>query len=125
MRCHWKKRWRCLNSWSLRLLSYFRIPVLSICLSFSLRCLHLQKFRSSNFSILSAPVSAESSSGGGREILVQHLLVKENDLKLLVDIQQRISRGCFLHIFDLRISKLNYFFYLCISLINEKTNTNY
>ncbi|PON97584.1 Peptidyl-prolyl cis-trans isomerase [Trema orientale] len=40
-----------------------------------------------------ASFSAESGSGGGREILVQHLLVKENDLKLLVDLQQRISGG--------------------------------
>ncbi|XP_015973394.1 rhodanese-like/PpiC domain-containing protein 12, chloroplastic [Arachis duranensis] len=30
---------------------------------------------------------------GNREILVQHLLVKENDQKLLLDLQQRISSG--------------------------------
>ncbi|KAM5584747.1 rhodanese-like/PpiC domain-containing protein 12, chloroplastic [Rosa sericea] len=41
----------------------------------------------------SASFSAESSSGDGREILVQHLLVKEDNLKLLLDLQQRVSRG--------------------------------
>ncbi|KAJ4724458.1 Peptidyl-prolyl cis-trans isomerase [Melia azedarach] len=40
-----------------------------------------------------ASFSAGSSSGNGREILVQHLLVKEDDLKLLVEIQRRISEG--------------------------------
>ncbi|XP_031268303.1 calcium-dependent protein kinase 17-like [Pistacia vera] len=33
------------------------------------------------------------SSEGGREILVQHLLVKEDDLKLLLELQRRISEG--------------------------------
>ncbi|KAM7528986.1 hypothetical protein LguiB_032396 [Lonicera macranthoides] len=37
--------------------------------------------------------SSGSSSGGQREILVQHLLVKEDDLKLLVELQKRISQG--------------------------------
>lgn len=38
---------------------------------------------------------SESSSGttGGREILVQHLLVKEDDLKLLQELQKRIMQG--------------------------------
>ncbi|TQE01915.1 hypothetical protein C1H46_012539 [Malus baccata] len=36
---------------------------------------------------------AESGSGTGREILVQHLLLKEDNLKLLVDLQQRVSAG--------------------------------
>ncbi|XP_062171790.1 rhodanese-like/PpiC domain-containing protein 12, chloroplastic [Alnus glutinosa] len=40
-----------------------------------------------------ASSSAGSDSGGSREILVQHLLVKEDDLKLLLDLQQRISGG--------------------------------
>ncbi|KAL5580353.1 hypothetical protein UlMin_012795 [Ulmus minor] len=40
-----------------------------------------------------ASFSSESSSSNGREILVQHLLVKENDQKLLLDLQQRISGG--------------------------------
>ncbi|KAL6202704.1 hypothetical protein ACLB2K_026409 [Fragaria x ananassa] len=40
-----------------------------------------------------ASFSSESSSGDAREILVQHLLVKEDNLKLLLDLQQRISRG--------------------------------
>ncbi|RXH83864.1 hypothetical protein DVH24_013109 [Malus domestica] len=40
-----------------------------------------------------ASFSAESGSGTGREILVQHLLLKEDNLKLLVDIQQRVSAG--------------------------------
>ncbi|XP_050369704.1 rhodanese-like/PpiC domain-containing protein 12, chloroplastic isoform X2 [Argentina anserina] len=34
-----------------------------------------------------------SSSGDGKEILVQHLLVKDDNLKLLLDLQQRISQG--------------------------------
>ncbi|XP_010673769.2 rhodanese-like/PpiC domain-containing protein 12, chloroplastic [Beta vulgaris subsp. vulgaris] len=33
------------------------------------------------------------SSGGDREILVQHLLVKENDLNLLVELQKRVAGG--------------------------------
>ncbi|KAL3529943.1 hypothetical protein ACH5RR_009265 [Cinchona calisaya] len=39
--------------------------------------------------------SSESSSGsvGGREILVQHLLVKEDDAKLLLELQKRIVEG--------------------------------
>ncbi|GMQ00939.1 hypothetical protein CsSME_00047789 [Camellia sinensis var. sinensis] len=37
--------------------------------------------------------SGESTSGGGKEILVQHLLVKEDDLKLLVELQKKISEG--------------------------------
>ncbi|GAV62129.1 Rhodanese domain-containing protein/Rotamase domain-containing protein [Cephalotus follicularis] len=37
--------------------------------------------------------SSGSSSAGGREILVQHLLVKEDDLKLLLELQQRVSGG--------------------------------
>lgn len=34
-----------------------------------------------------------SSSGGDRELLVQHLLVKENDLNLLVELQKRVAGG--------------------------------
>lgn len=47
---------------------------------------------------MSASFSAEASSGnssGGREILVQHLLVKEDDQKLLLELQQRVSGGLF------------------------------
>ncbi|KAL1808686.1 rhodanese-like/PpiC domain-containing protein 12, chloroplastic [Daucus carota subsp. sativus] len=33
------------------------------------------------------------SSAASREILVQHLLVKEDDLKLLVELQKRVSEG--------------------------------
>lgn len=40
-----------------------------------------------------ASLSSESGSGDAREILVQHLLVKEDDLKLLVELQHRISGG--------------------------------
>ncbi|RVX19948.1 Rhodanese-like/PpiC domain-containing protein 12, chloroplastic [Vitis vinifera] len=40
-----------------------------------------------------ASFSSGGSSGSGREILVQHLLVKEDDLKLLLELQQRISGG--------------------------------
>ncbi|XP_050204100.1 rhodanese-like/PpiC domain-containing protein 12, chloroplastic [Mercurialis annua] len=45
----------------------------------------------------SCPKAASFSSGSGsrdgREILVQHLLVKEDDLKLLVELQHRVARG--------------------------------
>ncbi|KAG0489446.1 hypothetical protein HPP92_006309 [Vanilla planifolia] len=37
--------------------------------------------------------TADKSGGGNKEILVQHLLVAENDLKLLIELQQRIARG--------------------------------
>uniref|UniRef100_A0A5B7BV13 Putative rhodanese-like/PpiC domain-containing protein 12 isoform X1 n=1 Tax=Davidia involucrata TaxID=16924 RepID=A0A5B7BV13_DAVIN len=40
-----------------------------------------------------ASFSSGSGSGDDREILVQHLLVKEDDLKLMVDLQKRISEG--------------------------------
>ncbi|KAK4270435.1 hypothetical protein QN277_023471 [Acacia crassicarpa] len=40
-----------------------------------------------------AAFSSSSNTGGAREILVQHLLVKEDDHKLLLDLQQRISSG--------------------------------
>jgi len=42
---------------------------------------------------VSASFSSGSGTGGGRELLVQHLLVKEDDLKLLLELQQRISGG--------------------------------
>ncbi|KAJ8446842.1 hypothetical protein Cgig2_016152 [Carnegiea gigantea] len=40
-----------------------------------------------------ASFTTGSSSGSGREILVQHLLLKENDLKLLIELQKRIAQG--------------------------------
>ncbi|CAK9139090.1 unnamed protein product [Ilex paraguariensis] len=40
-----------------------------------------------------ASFSTGSSTGGGREILVQHLLVKEDDPKLILELQKRISEG--------------------------------
>lgn len=40
-----------------------------------------------------ASFSSESSSEGGREILVQHLLVKEDDQKLLLELQKRAAEG--------------------------------
>lgn len=43
--------------------------------------------------IFSASFSSGSGSDGAREILIQHLLVKEDDLKLLVDLQQRALKG--------------------------------
>ena len=47
--------------------------------------------------LLYPPFSASFSSAGGsedgRELLVQHLLVKEDDIKLLSDLQQRIAGG--------------------------------
>ncbi|KAF4371963.1 hypothetical protein F8388_000130 [Cannabis sativa] len=45
------------------------------------------------FRAAAASFSAESGSSSEREILVQHLLVKENDLNLLLDLQQRVVRG--------------------------------
>ncbi|KAJ9146594.1 hypothetical protein P3X46_028836 [Hevea brasiliensis] len=42
---------------------------------------------------LKASFSSGSGSVDAREILVQHLLVKEDDLNLLLELQQRISAG--------------------------------
>ncbi|KAI6669628.1 hypothetical protein NL676_004513 [Syzygium grande] len=42
---------------------------------------------------ISASFSSQPSSGNGRELLVQHLLIKENDLDLLLELQQRVSAG--------------------------------
>ncbi|KAG5566334.1 hypothetical protein RHGRI_002065 [Rhododendron griersonianum] len=42
-----------------------------------------------------ASFSGGSSSGGNKEILVQHLLVKEDDLKLLVELMKRIAQEIF------------------------------
>ncbi|WOH08771.1 hypothetical protein DCAR_0728219 [Daucus carota subsp. sativus] len=39
------------------------------------------------------PSFSAGSSAASREILVQHLLVKEDDLKLLVELQKRVSEG--------------------------------
>ncbi|XP_047321987.1 rhodanese-like/PpiC domain-containing protein 12, chloroplastic [Impatiens glandulifera] len=47
-----------------------------------------------SFSGVKASFSSESSSSGGdREILVQHLLVKEEDSKIISEIQKRIVQG--------------------------------
>ncbi|GAB2229219.1 hypothetical protein Droror1_Dr00023356 [Drosera rotundifolia] len=40
-----------------------------------------------------ASLSTGSNSGARREILVQHLLVKEDDTNLLAEIQKKIARG--------------------------------
>ncbi|KAL2535928.1 rhodanese-like/PpiC domain-containing protein 12 [Forsythia ovata] len=40
-----------------------------------------------------ASFSTGTSSEGGREILVQHLLVKEDDMKLLLELQKRVAEG--------------------------------
>ncbi|KAK8661096.1 hypothetical protein V6N13_051997 [Hibiscus sabdariffa] len=42
---------------------------------------------------LSASFNSESGHGDNREILVQHLLLKEDDQNLLVELQQRIAGG--------------------------------
>ncbi|XP_022152997.1 rhodanese-like/PpiC domain-containing protein 12, chloroplastic [Momordica charantia] len=42
---------------------------------------------------VTASFSSTGGSGDSRELLVQHLLVKEDDVKLLLDLQQRISGG--------------------------------
>ncbi|XP_039002220.1 rhodanese-like/PpiC domain-containing protein 12, chloroplastic [Hibiscus syriacus] len=42
---------------------------------------------------LSASFNSESSHGESREIMVQHLLLKEDDQKLLDELQQRIAGG--------------------------------
>ncbi|XP_007015252.2 PREDICTED: rhodanese-like/PpiC domain-containing protein 12, chloroplastic isoform X1 [Theobroma cacao] len=41
----------------------------------------------------SASFNSESGSGDSREILVQHLLLKEDDQKLLLELQQKIAGG--------------------------------
>ncbi|KAJ8539822.1 hypothetical protein K7X08_014074 [Anisodus acutangulus] len=43
--------------------------------------------------LITASYSAGGSSGVGREILVQHLLVKEDDQKLLLELQKRTREG--------------------------------
>lgn len=43
--------------------------------------------------LLNTAYSTGGSSGGDREILVQHLLVKEDDLNLLVELQKRVAGG--------------------------------
>ncbi|XP_057801323.1 rhodanese-like/PpiC domain-containing protein 12, chloroplastic isoform X2 [Salvia miltiorrhiza] len=43
--------------------------------------------------IATASLSTSSSSEAGREILVQHLLVKEEDQKLLLELQKRAAEG--------------------------------
>lgn len=76
--------------------------------------------------LLSASYSSESgaedriSSGGDREILVQHLLVKEDDLKLLVDLQKRILEGLFSSIL-LLINKCRFFVYMWENKSIEQT----
>ncbi|XP_009603799.1 rhodanese-like/PpiC domain-containing protein 12, chloroplastic [Nicotiana tabacum] len=42
---------------------------------------------------ITASYSAGSGPGGGREILVQHLLVKEDDQKLLLELLKRTAEG--------------------------------
>lgn len=51
---------------------------------------------SASFSAGSGGSESSSGSTGGREILVQHLLVREDDLKLLPELQKRIMEGLFL-----------------------------
>ncbi|THG17109.1 hypothetical protein TEA_008187 [Camellia sinensis var. sinensis] len=75
------------------------LPLLFVIVNmgFNISLLHLIKISSAVVSCLASTVSAsfsgESTSGGGKEILVQHLLVKEDDLKLLVELQKKISEG--------------------------------
>lgn len=45
---------------------------------------------------LVSPASFSSGSSASREILVQHLLVKEDDSKLLAELQKRILDGLIL-----------------------------
>lgn len=64
---------------------------------------------------ISASFSSQPSSGNGRELLVQHLLIKENDLDLLLELQQRVSAGPF--------SSLNFsitFFLYCHIIHGER-----
>jgi len=46
-----------------------------------------------NFSASYGTGSSGAEGGRPRELLVQHLLVKEDDQKLLLDLQQKISSG--------------------------------
>ncbi|KAG5053256.1 hypothetical protein JHK87_005454 [Glycine soja] len=79
------------------------LPLLFIIVNigFNIALLHLLKISSAVVSCLASTFSASYGTGASaaaegdrpREILVQHLLVKEDDQKLLLDIQQRISSG--------------------------------
>ncbi|KAL8545053.1 hypothetical protein ACS0TY_005308 [Phlomoides rotata] len=60
-------------------------------------CRHNYCLSSSKLSPMALKVAASFSSGSsseaGREILVQHLLVKEDDQKLLLELQKRAANG--------------------------------
>lgn len=60
-------------------------------------CLFLVSFNIFSMLSFSASFSGGSSSGGNKEILVQHLLVKEDDLKLLVELMKRVAQGWYLN----------------------------
>ncbi|KAL7113546.1 hypothetical protein ACP275_04G067600 [Erythranthe tilingii] len=62
---------------------------------FSSKSNWLPPMAGAQFSIIKAAASFSSSSGSesGREILVQHLLVKEDDQKLLLELLKRTAEG--------------------------------
>ncbi|GJU28311.1 rhodanese-like/PpiC domain-containing protein 12, chloroplastic [Tanacetum coccineum] len=71
--------------------------------NYSLRCLSFKRLlmmnhhhpltRASSSSSQEASYSTESSNDAGRELLVQHLLVKDEDKDVLYDLQKRLIRG--------------------------------
>jgi len=60
--------------------------------------------------------SSGSSGGGNKEILVQHLLVGGDDLKLLAELQKKISEGLVCLIF--MSFSITLHFYSLMSLFN-------
>ncbi|RAL38259.1 hypothetical protein DM860_017953 [Cuscuta australis] len=54
---------------------------------------HLFQLTGLKVPAIGATFNAGSSSGENREILVQHLLVKEDDQRLLLDLLKRIAKG--------------------------------
>ncbi|KAL9458569.1 hypothetical protein AB3S75_007437 [Citrus x aurantiifolia] len=52
-----------------------------------------RSFASPKAASFSSGTEGSSPGGGDREILVQHLLVKEDDLNLLLELQRRVSQG--------------------------------
>lgn len=67
------------------------------------------------FSAASFSAGAGSSPGADREILVQHLLVKEDDQKLLLELQQRVSKGnyyyLYYYVFEFCFSWMMYWYF--------------
>lgn len=88
-------------------ISQLRLKAIQSSSGYSQRCNNRNALVSSDFNWVSgmssrrrpfkfrdtASMSSQSSSDRGREILVQHLLVKEDDQKLLLELQIRANKG--------------------------------